>query len=259
MIQPRADLQESPRTAYEQRLQARRGQLARMEGRHRNLGNARVAVFACAAVLAYMAWFRHALSAWWLLVPGAIFVALVLVHDRVLREHALLARAVSHYERCLARLGGQWSGHGETGERFRNTAHPYSEDLDLFGKGSLFEMLSTARTHMGEEALAAWLQAPASPEVVVARQQSVAELRPRLDIREDLAVLGDDVCSGVHPEPLAAWAEQTRTFGSPGLRAQTIVLSVIGVLALVAICATGVAELGLFTLAPTVSTVFRDL
>ena len=39
----------------------------------------------------------------------------------------------------------RWMGGGETGERFRNPAHVYEEDLDLFGKGSLFELISTAQ------------------------------------------------------------------------------------------------------------------
>ena len=34
----------------------------------------------------------------------------------------------------------------ESGERFAHPDHPYSADLDLFGKDSLFQTLSTART-----------------------------------------------------------------------------------------------------------------
>ena len=33
-------------------------------------------------------------------------------------------------------------------------------DLDLFGKGGLFELLCTVRTRMGEERLAQWLKTP---------------------------------------------------------------------------------------------------
>ena len=88
----------------------------------------------------------------------------------------------------LARLDGQWPGTGSGGERFA-ADHPYARDLDLFGNGSLFQLLSTARTEAGEATLAGWLSAPADPEEVRARQAAVEELRPRLDFREDLAVL----------------------------------------------------------------------
>ena len=64
------------------------------------------------------------------------------------------------------RLDDRWIGTGATGERFSEPAHPYAEDLDLFGRGSLFELLSTARTHVGEETLAEWLRTPASIDVI---------------------------------------------------------------------------------------------
>ncbi len=96
---------------------------------------------------------------------------------------------------------------GETGERFRNPNHLYSEDLDLFGKGSLFELLSIARTRAGEDFLASWLLAPASQDEVAARHEAVRELRPMLDLREDLAVLGATVRSGLDPDAAARWGE----------------------------------------------------
>jgi len=64
--------------------------------------------------------------------------------------------------------------------------NPYAQDLDLFGKGSLFELLCTARTYIGEDTLARWLLTPAAPDAVHARHDAVNELRPRLDLREDL-------------------------------------------------------------------------
>jgi hypothetical protein len=61
---------------------------------------------------------------------------------------------------------------------------------------------------MGEETLANWLLAPAGLAVVKQRQAAVADLRDRLDLREDLAVLGAEIQAGVHPQQLATWAEE---------------------------------------------------
>jgi hypothetical protein len=197
-----------PRNEYTRRLEARRAAAARHDRRHRAIGNLRLLVFVIAAVLAWLAWWRGAVSPFWLIAPLAVFVFLVVLHERVLRARRACERAAAHYERALARLDGRWAGRGETGARFLDKAHPYAEDLDLFGKGSLFELLCTARTRMGEETLARWLLAPAAPDVLRARHAAVAELRPRLDLREDLAVLGEELRAGVHPEALAAWGEQ---------------------------------------------------
>jgi len=196
-----------PRDEYKRRLEARRSEVARYDARHRLMGDLRLAVALGAAGLAWLALGRGLLSGWWLLAPAAVFTALAVVHDGVLRGCRACQRAVDYYERALARLDHRWMGAGEPGTRYTDPAHPYADDLDLFGPGSLFELLSTARTPMGEDALAAWLRTPAAPATVLARQAAVAELRPRLDLRETLAVLGEDVRSEVHPAALAAWGE----------------------------------------------------
>ena len=66
---------------------------------------------------------------------------------------------------------------------------------------------STARTRSGEDTLARWLLAPASPDEVAARHVAVQELRSLLDLREDLAVLGATVRSNLNPDATAAWGE----------------------------------------------------
>jgi hypothetical protein len=196
-----------PHSAYTERSEARRRAVAGHERRHRTIGNLRLLVFLSAGVMAWLIWGRGLIGPVWLGLLAAIFVCLIVSHERVLRARRAAGRAVQHYERALARMDGQWSGHGETGDRFLDGAHPYAADLDLFGPGSLFELLSTARTRMGEDTLAHWLLESAEPEVLRGRHEAVAELRPMLDLREDLAVLGEDVRTGVHPAELAAWGE----------------------------------------------------
>ncbi len=154
------------------------------------------------------------ISAWLIALPVVAFVILMAMHQRVDRVRDRYERAVGFYESGLARLAGQWAGAGETGERFYDQAHPYAEDLDLFGRGSLFELLCTARTRAGEDKLAAWLVAPAPVDQIRARQQAVDELRPRLDLREELALLGDDVRAGVHAERLSSWGAGPAIFTS---------------------------------------------
>ena len=230
MVQVNSD----PRTAYSSRLDARRAAVARLDRRHLTIGNLRLLIFLSAAVLAWLIWGRGAIGPFWLAAPAAVFVALIVAHERVLRARRVAQRAVAHYEHALARLDGKWAGHGETGERFLEKSHPYAEDLDLFGRASLFELLCTARTRMGEETLAHWLLAPAEPAVLRARHEALAELGPMLDLREDLAILGEDVRTGLHPEALAAWGEappllesraaRTIAFIIPCLMAATAIL-----------------------------------
>jgi hypothetical protein len=160
------------------------------------------------AVIAAWASLRaHSISPWWLAAPVVVFVGIASYHTRVLRARELAERAADFYERGLARVEDRWSGSGETGDRFNDPHHVYSADLDLFGKGSLFQLLSSARTRMGEDVLAQWLLAPTPLEQIRQCHVAVSELRDQLDLREDLAVLGEDAAVGVHPDALLKWAE----------------------------------------------------
>jgi hypothetical protein len=165
-----------------------------------------VAAFGLAVVVAWFVWETGSLSPWWMVLPVSSFGALVLVHDRVLRRWRRAKSAVDFYERGLARLEHRWAGTGDSGSRFLRRPHPYAGDLDIFGGGSLFELISTARTSWGARTLADWLLSPSSPEDVRARQLAVAELRPKLDLREDVATLDEPLSTELDPDALSRWA-----------------------------------------------------
>ena len=197
----------NPLAEYQSRLADRRAMSEREERLFRRIGNARLATAIVGVALAFFVFGETVISPWWLLAPAALFAGLVIVHARVVERLERARRAVGFYERGLARLENRWIGQGEPGDRFRDPSHVYQEDLDLFGKGSLFELLCTARTRTGEDALASWLLAPAGLNDVAERHQAIQELRPRLDLREDLAVLGDAVRSLMDPDVAARWGE----------------------------------------------------
>jgi hypothetical protein len=181
----------------------------------------------------------------WLLIPAILFVVLVVIHEQIIQARNQCARAVAFYESGLARLDNRWAGHGETGERFRDRLHPYSEDLDLFGTGSLFELLSTARTGEGEQILANWLRAPATSDVLHARHAAITELRSRLDLREDLAVLGEEVRTKVRTDALAGWGEHAAAFTRPTVRVAAGLLSALAVFSFIAWPVWGMRDLAL--------------
>jgi hypothetical protein len=192
---------------YADRLRARETEVARLAKLHDRIGNARLALGAVFLLVAALVLLERAVAPAWLLVPALAFVALVLYHSSVRRARVRAERAARYYQHGIARIEDRWTGLGQTGERFGGINHIYAADLDLFGKGSLFQLISAARTRMGEDTLARWLLAPASADTVRQRQTCVQDLRARLDLREDMAVLGEDAQVGVNPESLLAWAE----------------------------------------------------
>jgi hypothetical protein len=223
----------APREEYGRREEVQRQRARDWTRLERTLGNGRVVVFLVGAGLAALSLATGWFSLWWVAAPALLFVVLVVWYDRVLRAYRRAVRVATYYENGLARLDHNWAGRGVPGTRFLQEAHPNAVDLDLFGTGSLFELLCTARSRKGEETLAGWLLGPASVEEVRARQAAVADLRPRLGLREDLALLGADMPGGVDFERLAAWAASPPVLASPWVRRATIVLGALGVASLV--------------------------
>ncbi len=207
-----------PHNEYLRRLERRVATATQLDSRHIAAGNLKVGIVAAAGLTAWTVYGYHLLSPLWLVVPVAAFVVLSVVHERILRQRRRAARAAKFYENGIARIEGRWAGKGISGIEYDDAAHPYAEDLDLFGKGSLFELLCTARLRTGEQTLAKWLLAPAAPEEIRSRHEAIEELRPRLDLREDLALAGDEIRSGIHPPDLIRWSEAPILLDSRGVR-----------------------------------------
>jgi MutS domain V/MutS domain III len=236
---------------YRARLDARRATRDAFDALDVRFSYARLAVFASAIVLAVLAW-RGVFTGWLLAAPAIGFLWLIRRHDRVVLLRDRATHAIRLYEHGLARLNDQWIDIGASGDRFRDDTHVYANDLDLFGRGSLFQLLSQARTRSGEETLAGWLMKPAAAREVQLRQQAVVELSSQLEVREDLALAGTDVRRLAHTDRLLTWAERPMQ-PAVALRTMTWVFTVATVAAIAYVAFTAVwAPLGMVLVAQAI-------
>lgn len=199
----------APTEQYSQRLQWHKTQSDRLHRLHIWTGNARVAMFALILILCWTMGKSGKPNLAWLIAAIAGFIILVLVHRRILRARNLAERGMALYSRGLARLEDRWSGTGDTGEEFNRPDHLYSDDLDIFGHGSLFELLCSARSRMGKERLADWLLSQVDAMEVLKRQQAVIELKNKFELRENVALAGDKEKIDADPAKLKEWAAIT--------------------------------------------------
>ena len=227
-LPPRLD----PRLEFSRRLDEARAEAARVGQLDDVLGNARLGLFVVGVALAILAW-QGGTS--WVVPAGAfaLFVPLVAAHARIIGRRRRAERVATFHEKGVARVDGRWAGQGSSGARFLDEDHPYAADLDLFGVGSLFERLCAARTAGGEAVLAGWLLHPAPPVEIEARHEAIADLRDRLDFREDLALLGADVRADVRADSLAEWGASPRHRVPAVVRLAVLALALLTVVALV--------------------------
>ena len=217
----------APRAEYDRRLGLWRQRIAELDRINFIISNVRLAIALAGAVLLWMAFVRWSISPVWPLAAWLAFAVLAVIHAKRLQRFERAKAAERVYLRGLDRLDGRWAGSGRDGAPFL-ADHPYAGDLDLFGPASLFELLNTTRTEIGEVTLADWLRVPASLRDVRARQAAVDELRPMLDFKEDVAVLASESPVG-RTGLLAAWAASPAVGFAVALPVALVAIAVITV------------------------------
>jgi hypothetical protein len=214
------------RELYSGRLAAREAEGAALRARERGISMARLVCVVVAIGVAFVA-------VAWAVVPVVGFVVLVVVHERFVRRRLRAEKVAAFYRRGVARLEGTWAGGGDSGAEFSDDHHPYAGDFDLFGRGSLFELISLAITKAGRTRLANWLKTPALERAeIVARQDAIAELREALDLREDVAVEAAEIAHDVESARLDAWAALPPVTFAAWERIAALVLPIINIILL---------------------------
>jgi MutS domain V len=208
-----------PRIEYQSRLSAWSRRAEAFEQSHLRMGNLRAfflfGLLALAAVLC-----RSEGS--WVAVLMILLLGILLTgvwHIRIENTRSAARRGIRFYQSGLERMDGTWLGKGSPGTEFLDPHHPYAADLDMFGVGSLFELVNAAHTQIGRTTLAAWLLEPASLQEIVARQEAIKEMSPKVDFRERLGFLAAEAQAWIPTESLISWARQPRSLNSNAVRA----------------------------------------
>ena len=217
-----------PRPVYEARLANHRAEAAALRSNERIMSIARIVLFIAAVIIAIVHF-----SAW-ILIPIAGFVVLVIAHDHVIKRRRRAEAAARFCERGIERLSGEWQGKGLDGSGFAGEHHLFAVDLDLFGKGSIYELLCIAMTAAGRATLARWLLHPGDVTAgeVRERQAAVFELRERVELREEIFVVAAEVANDVEEAKLDEWSRGSALLG----RGERIAAIVITALTVVAFC-----------------------
>jgi hypothetical protein len=212
----------SAREAYEAGRTVHGGAVAGLGRRARTLATARLSLAAVACVLVGVGvWAPVAAATRTVVFAGvgvatAMFVGLVVVHARVHEADRLARASLRFHQRGLARLGRAWDDLPTTSLRFEVADHPYTHDLDIFGRASLMQLVDATETRLGEERLAHLLSVQCAsqwPDDALARQEAARDLAARFGFREQLAAR-----AGVVPledrrdvTAMLRWAESRET------------------------------------------------
>lgn len=142
---------------------------------------------------------------YWSFIPSLVVLSVAMKQAAQHRNRVLKFVSVQeYYDKGIARLKHDWEALDD-GKDFIDSKHIYATDLDLFGRGSIFQLLCSARTHLGRETVAAWMKESASQEEVLARQEAISELREKRGLFESVAAAGTSAVSDCRPGTFRNW------------------------------------------------------
>jgi len=175
------------------------------------ISHGRVATFLAAFVCFLAGWLGGSSGTAWFAIGGVFsgaFFYLVWLYGRVLSESEQRGQLSEINLQAVARVLRRWDQIPLNARGTPTDEEALAGDLDLFGKASLFHLVSFANTPGGIETLCDWLLHPAEPAVVELRQQAVAELASLLDERQELHRRGLKLAAGkTDPGRFFRWAE----------------------------------------------------
>jgi len=231
-MQP-SPIQQNPQSEYEQRLESRASKVRALAKQGDQFSSLRGVVFLIAVALLMASTIWGLLSLQWICLPILAFILLVILHARCVRRLKQARQTEAYYRISLDRLNDQWIGVRPAGEEYFDPQHMYAGDLDLLGQGSLFQLICSARTKLGEETLARWLLSPASTTEIQERQQAVEELRNELDFREELELLEAETHSEIEQTHLSEWVLQPLTTIPAPLKWASMITGVFAALSVI--------------------------
>ena len=181
----------APRNWYTQRIDETLRQLSQTKTQINRISLLRVLLFV-AGFAGLILFYR---SGTWAIVLTVCctflpFFILVKVHNRLYFRKERLETQLQLNQNELKGLEGDYSAFDE-GQEFITPGHPYSYDLDLFGRKSLFQALGRTCTHIGKQTLAAWMQHHLTEKTAIeTRQESIRDMSRRMEFREAFRVTG---------------------------------------------------------------------
>ena len=120
----------------------------------------------------------------------ALFSFLAVLHGRVIENRRRMEVLLEINDKGLKRVEGNFKDFKDRGQDLINESHGFSEDLDVFGQSSLFQMINTTKTKSGRNKLGEILNLNKLPskEEIIKKQEAIKELGDKVKWRQELYI-----------------------------------------------------------------------
>lgn len=180
----------NPENHYTERLSLTEGQLQQVKKQIFRISMLRLALFIAGIAGLYFFFNQTTLLIICICLTFLPLFILVKIHNRFFIRKEWLETQARIIQEELQALSGDYSSF-EDGKEYVNPEHPYSFDLDIFGRRSLFQSINRTCTFFGKVRLAEWLQNHLHEKTSIEkRQEMVREISEHTLFREQFRVAG---------------------------------------------------------------------
>lgn len=137
--------------------------------------------------------------------------------------------------------------HLPDGSKYKPETHDYANDLDIFGRASLFQYINRTTTEQGSRLLSQWSLSPAAEETILQRQEAAKELALQTEWRQQLQSCGiEESITFSTQQKIGNWLTEPAHFiNKPAWKAFRFVFPIISCLALI-LHIIGIIPAGIF-------------
>ena len=125
-----------------------------------------------------------------------IVILLLIIFIKLIHKDLANRAAIKHVQHLikinkdeLLALDGKYY-HFDDGIKYKPHEHYYANDMDIFGRASLFQFFNRTTSEFGAEKLATWLLNPTEKETILLRQEAVKELASKNEWHQNLQAIG---------------------------------------------------------------------
>jgi len=204
-----------PVQSYQQRLESLNIQLEKLLKQKKWLGWSRFFSFAGAGIVLWQLWpvgWMFAFTGSSLFAALFIFFVLCDINNKEKIENIKRLKEINEEE---LHIFNHHFIHRPTGQSFQSEHHAYSNDLDLFGKASLFQYINRTHSEQGAQLLAEWMLQAAEPAIITKRQEAARELAGNIFSLQDFRAHGKSNPLTIDSEQkVMKWVRQENRFST---------------------------------------------
>ena len=159
------------------------------------------------------------------LVTIVLFVLLVTRHNKLKYERDLTNTLIDENETELEVLNRVFH-HLPSGEKYKDPLHFYSQDIDLFGRGSFFQYMNRTALDSGSDLLAKILTENSTQDIAK-KQEAIKEIAQKPEWRQQFSAIAAQVKTEVPAEEVGSWLKNYQMFVPKWAKPVSIVFSLI--------------------------------